>query len=237
MPVGSIDKTERALIKLVADAVSDNKRAPITLASGVQLIPNVTGFKKYTGGQASAGRAHTDLIIQRKNSKDIKLALRSGNMNEIAPDARTIDIMVPGLVAKFMREAQKLVQSRGYKEGDTLPPIYGRINDKNKAKLIVGTSATGGPIDYVYIGGASGSYDPKGNLLTLSGDMVEPVSYSKSVPLYIALLPSRDDQTYAPDALAAGMPRIYGRSSTGGEVDNRIFLTENVPSSALIVDL
>lgn len=237
MPSGSIDKNERALIKAVLDAVSDNKRSPVTLSAGAQLITNVIGMKKYSGGQASTGRAHTDLIILRKNTKDINIALRSGNISELVPDARTIDIMVPGLVAKFMREAQKAIKAQGYKEGDPVPAVYGKISGKNKLKLIAGTSATGGPIEFVYVGSAGGQYDPKGNILTLFGNLVDPVTYSKNVPLYIALLPAKDDQTYAPDALAAGMPRIYGRSPTAGEVDNRIFLTEQTTPSSIVVDL
>lgn len=237
MPSGSIDKSERALIKAVIDAVSANKRAPITVSSGAQLLPNVVGMKKYSGGQASAGKAHTDLILLRKNTKDVKIALRSGNISDLVPDARTIDIIVPGLVAKFMREAQKAIKSQGYKDGDSIPAVYGKVDDKNKMKLIVGSSATGGPVDYIYAGSVQSSYDAKGNLLTLYGNMMDPKSYAKNVPLYIALLPGKSDQTYSPDALAAGMPRIYGNSPTGGEVDNRIFLTEQTSPSSIILDL
>jgi hypothetical protein len=110
---------------------------------------------------------------------------------------------------------------------------------RDKLKLLVGTTVTGGPIDYMYVGPTDIKtvYDKNTNRLTLNGYFIEPKSYSKTIQLYIGIRPGIEDQRYDSQATDQGMPKIYGKSPTRGYVDNRIFLTDTVPSTARIIEL
>lgn len=238
MAGASAERQETGFVKAVNDAVSKNKKKPITVMAGRVKIDNVVGAKKYNGRQASGSEPYTDVILLRKNKKDVNLSLKGEAAPSLAGGGlRGLEAILPGLASKFMRTAFKKLVSEGLQEGDKVPDIYGQINETSKIKIVVGTTAMGGPIDYMYIGpmSVSSDYNPKTNILTLNGAFTDSVTFAKSHNLYFRLRARREDQTFDPEAKQNGVPKIYGKSPSHGDSAGRIVVTDQVPKEAKIV--
>lgn len=240
MTVVSTSRRERTFIEAVNNAVRENQRNPINIVAGGYYIEGIILAKKYSGGQSSVARPYTDIIMSPKTATDINLSIRDRSTIALyGEDKRSIDVLVPGIVNKFLKKVKQSLDASGIKTGDPVPQIFGTVGPRDKLKLLIGTTVTGGPIDYMYVGPTEikTDYDKKSNRLTLNGYFVEPKVYSKTVQLYIGIRPGIEDQRYDSDAVDQGMPKIYGRSPTRGYVDNRIFLTDNIPPNARTIEL
>lgn len=240
MTVKVNDRRERSIIEAINNAVRENKRNPISIVSGGFIIDGISYATRYSGGQSAVVQPYTDIILSPKTASNINLSVRDrSTIAMYGEDKRSIDILVPGIVNKFLKKVHSTLESTGLKTGDPVPPIYGMVSPRDKLKLLVGTTVTGGPIDYMYVGPTDikTSYDKNTNRLTLNGYFIEPKSYSKTIQLYIGIRPGIEDQRYDSQATDQGMPKIYGKSPTRGYVDNRIFLTDTVPSTARIIEL
>lgn len=240
MPSATSTRRERVIIEAVNNAVRENQRNPINIVSGGVIIEGIKSSAKYSGGQSAVARPYTDIILSPKTATNIKVSLRDNSTIAMyGEDQRTINILVPGIVNKFLKKVKENLDSTGLKTGDAVPPIFGLVGPRDKMKLLVGTSVTGGPIDYMYVGPpvVKATYDKKTNRLTLNGSLIDPEIYSKEINLYIGIRPGIEDQRYDSEATDQGMPKIYGKSPTRGFVDNRIFLTDSAPSTARIINL
>jgi len=233
-------RRERIIIEAVNNAVRENQRNPINVVAGGMIIEGIKSSSKYSGGQSAVARPYADIILSPKTSTNIKVSLRdTSTIAMYGEDQRTINILVPGIVNRFLRRVKENLDASGLKTGDQVPTIFGLVGPRDKMKLLVGTSVTGGPIDFMYVGPeiVKATYDKKTNRLSLNGSLVDPETYSKEINLYIGIRPGIEDQRYDSEAVDQGMPKIYGKSPTRGFVDNRIFLTDSVPSTARIVNL
>jgi hypothetical protein len=233
-------RKERIIIEAVNNAVRENQRNPINIVSGGLIIEGIKSSAKYSGGQSAVARPYADIVLSPKTATNIKVSLRdTSTIAMYGEDHRTINVLVPGIVNRFLRKVKENLDASGLKTGDQVPPIFGLVGPRDKMKLLIGSSVTGGPIDYMYVGptDVKATYDKASNRLTLNGSMVDPKTYSKEIQLYIGIRPGIEDQRYDSDAVDQGMPKIYGKSPTRGFVDNRIFLTDIAPSTARIVNL
>jgi len=117
--------------------------------------------------------------------------------------------------------------------------VYGKINISVKLKLVVGTKAMGGPIDYMYIGpmDVKSKYDAKKNQLQLSGEFTAAVKFAKTHDLYFRLRARRKDQRFDREAQSGNVPKIYGKSPSRGDTAGRIVVTDKVPKNAIIVSI
>jgi len=240
MAGASAERQETGVVKSINDAVKKNKKNPITVVAGGTKITNVIAAKKYTGRQSSGSEPYTDVIFSTKNKKDINLSLKGEAAPSLAGGGmRGLEAIIPGIAGKFMKAAHKKLISMGVKAGDKVPDVYGKISKVNKEKIVIGTKAMGGPIDYMYIGpmDVKSSYDPKNNTLTLNGNLTESKTYAKTHDLYFRLRARREDQTFDPDAQQGGVPKIYGRSPSRGDSAGRIVITDSVPKNAVIVEV
>jgi hypothetical protein len=106
---------------------------------------------------------------------------------------------------------------------------------------VVGNTAMGGPIDYMFIGimDVSASYDKNKNELTFRDTELTPAKeYANSHTLYFRLRARREDQRFDPDAKDnKGTPKIYSKSPSKGDSAGRIVVTDKPPSNAVIVNL
>ena len=236
----SAERQETGFVKAVTDAVKKNKNNPITVMAGKTKIENVIGAKKYTGRQASGSEPYTDVILIRKNKKDVNLSLKGEAAPSLAGGGlRGLEAILPGIASRFMRAAFKKLVSEGIKDGDKVPDIYGQINEMNKIKIVVGTAAMGGPIDYMYIGPmtVTSKYEPKTNILTLNGSFIPSTTFAKTHDLYFRLRARREDQRFDSEASQGGVPKIYGKSPSRGDSAGRIVVTDSVPKNAMIVKI
>jgi len=234
------ERQETGVVNAINKAVKQNKNKPIVVQAGAVKISNVSGAKKYTGRQSSGSEPYTDVIISTKNKKDVNLSLKGEAAPSLAGGGmRGLEAIIPGIAGKFMKAAHKKLIDMGVQEGDKVPDVYGKISRLNKEKIVVGTKAMGGPIDYMYIGpmDVKSNYDSKKNILTLNGNLTESKEYAKTHDLYFRLRARREDQTFDPDAEQGGIPKIYGRSPSRGDSAGRIVITDSVPRNAVIVEV
>lgn len=236
----SAERQENGVVRAVNDAVKKSKNKTVKIVAGGTTIDGVAHAKKYTGRQASGSEPYTDVILSTKNKKDINLSLKGEAAPSLAGGGmRGLEAIIPGIAGKFMKAAHKKLVDMGIEAGDKVPDVYGKISKTNKEKIVVGTKAMGGPIDYMYIGpmDVKSKYDPKTNTLTLNGTLTESKIYAKTHDLYFRLRARREDQTFDPDAEQGGIPKIYGKSPSRGDSAGRIVITDSVPKNAVIVEV
>lgn len=236
----SAERQENAVVKAVNDAVKKSKNKSVNVVAGGTKLDNIAHAKKYTGRQSSGSEPYTDVVFSTKNKRDINLSLKGEAAPSLAGGGmRGLEAIIPGIAGKFMKAAHKKLLAMGLKAGDKVPDVYGKISRTNKEKIVVGTKAMGGPIDYMYIGpmDVRTKYDPKTNILTLNGTLTESSTYAKTHDLYFRLRARREDQTFDPDAEQGGIPKIYGKSPSRGDSAGRIVITDSVPKSAVIVEV
>jgi len=232
----SAERQENAFVKAVKDSVKKNKNNPITIDAGGVKIPNVDNASKYSGRQSSGSEPYTDIVVQRKNKKSVNLSLKGEAAPSLAGGGlRGLEAIVPGIASRFMNAALDKLLEMGLKKGDKVPDIYGKIGPKTKEKIVVGTAAMGGPIDYMYIGPMDVKYTFDGGVLKLNGKLTESKEYAKTHELYFRLRARREDQRFDPDAEQGGVPKIYGKSPSRGDSAGRIVVTDSVPKNAVIV--
>lgn len=234
------ERQETGVVNAVNKAVKKNKNNPITVLAGGTKITNVISAKKYTGRQSSGSEPYTDVILSTKNKKDVNLSLKGEAAPSLAGGGmRGLEAIIPGIAGKFMKSALKKLLDMGVEAGDKVPDVYGKISKTNKEKIVVGTKAMGGPIDYMYIGpmDVKSDYDSKNNILTLNGTLTESKTYAKTHELFFRLRARREDQTFDPDASQGGIPKIYGKSPSRGDSAGRIVITDSVPKNAVIVEV
>lgn len=233
------ERQENGFIKAVKGAVRKNKNNPIIIIAGKTKLTNVIDAKKYTAVSYSQ-EPYTDVEVKTKNSKKINLSLKGDSAPSLAGGGlKGLEAIVPGIAGKFMKAAHKKLLSMGLEAGDKVPDVYGKISTTYKEKIVIGTSAMGGPIDYMYIGpmDVTQTFDEKTKVLTLNGTLTDSKTYAKTHDLYFRLRARREDQTFDPDAEQGGIPKIYGKSPSKGDSAGRIVITDSVPRNAVIVEI
>ena len=234
------ERQERGFVDAINNAVKKNKRNPISVSAGNVILSGIILAKKYMGRQMSGSEPYTDVILVPKNTKQINLSLKGEAAPSLAGGGlRGLESIIPGIGAKFMKAAYKALIDAGYKAGDKVPDVYGAISAINKTKIVIGTQAMGGPIDYMYIGpmDVQSAYDPATNTIQLNGNFIESKYYAKSHDLYFRLRARREDQRFDPEAMAGGVPKIYGKSPSSGDSAGRIVVTDQIPKNAFIVEV
>lgn len=239
MAGSSAERQETAVVKAVDSAVRKNRNQPITVVAGSTRLSKVYNAKKYQGRQQSGSEPYTDVVFMSKSSGNINLSLKGESAPSLAGGGlKGLEVIIPGLAQRFMRAAHKELLKQGLKKGDKVPDIYGRLNARDKKKVVIGTAAMGGPIDYMYIGGMNPSYTFNEKTATLTfnnGSLVESADYANTHDLFFRLRARRIDQTFDPDAIRHGAPRIYSKSPSKGDSAGRIVVTNSVPRNALVV--
>jgi hypothetical protein len=233
------ERQERGFLQAVKSAVKKNKNNPITILAGNTKLTNVIDAKKYTT-PAYDKEPYTDVAVKTKNSKSINLSLKGDSAPSLAGGGlKGLEVIVPGIAGKFMKAAHKKLLDMGIQAGDKVPDVYGKISNTNKEKIVIGTKAMGGPIDYMYIGpmDLKSKFDEKTKVLTLNGTLTDSKTYAKTHDLYFRLRARREDQTFDPDAEKGGIPKIYGKSPSRGDSAGRIVITDSVPRNAVIVEI
>lgn len=245
MAGASAERQEKGLIKKINDAITKNKKNPITLVAGKTQIDGVIKAEKFSGRQAGGSEPYTDVVLHIKRGKKIQI-LNLSLKGESAPSLaggglKGLELAVPGIAKKFMKKAyDHLVKKLKLRTGSKVPDVYGKIPNQDKIKIVVGNKSMGGPINYMYIGpmDVSGTYDTKKNMLVVNGNLYGAVSYAKTHNLYFRLRARREDQRFDPYAKDSnGTPKIYGTSPSRGDSAGRIVIQDKTPADAIIVSL
>jgi len=245
MAGASAERQESGVVKSIKDAFKKNQKNPITLIAGDTTLIGVIDADKYTGRQAGGSEPYTDVVIKAKSGGkvvEINCSLKGESAPSLAGGGlKGLELAVPGIAKKFMTAAYKeLKDKKKLKLGDKVPDVFGKISSKDKLKIVIGNKAMGGPIDFMYIGPMTvvSRYDPKKNVLTLNGSLIEAEKFAKTHDLYFRLRARREDQRFDPEAKDTdGTPKIYGKSPSRGDSAGRIVVTDKVPSTGVIVKL
>lgn len=231
------ERQEQSFISIV-NQHAKHTRNGITVSSEDRSVDNVIGAEKYSDRAASGSEPYTDIVLFTKNGA-INISAKGPSAPSIAGGGLSgMEAIVPGLVGRFLETAEAWYIENGYKKGDIIPDIYGKLNNKDKKKIVIGTSEMGGPIDFMYIGPmeVSGMYDQKTRTLSISGALTSSVDFAKNHDIFLRLRKRRVDQPFAPGMKDSdGMPLILGRSPSRGDMGRRIVATSSVPSSAVVV--
>lgn len=232
------ERQENSFIAAVEKAIKDNGGKPITVQSQEDTIKNVTGAEKYKGRTASGSEPYTDIVIKTTNG-DVNVSMKGPSAPSIAGGGLSgIEEIIPGIGNRFFKAAHKNHIDHGLKAGQKVPDTFGLLSDKDKQKLVIGTAAMGGPIDYMYIG----PMDVKAtNISTgeiqVNGNIIPAKLYASEHSLFFRLRARRDDQTFDPDAKDKdGIPKIYGKSSSKGDSAGRLVVTDKPSSTRNIIE-
>ena len=242
----SAERQEYGVILEIKKAVKKNKGNPITLKAGKTIIEGVINAEKFPGRQLGGSEPYTDVIIyvfaKTGKPKEINCSLKGKSAPSLAGGGlKGLELAVPGIAKKFMQTAfNQLKNVKKLKIGDKVPDVFGKISSTNKVKIVVGNTAMGGPIDYMYIGpmNVNGTYDENKNVLTLNGELSEAESYAKTHDLYFRLRARREDQRFDPDTKDKdGTPKIYGVSPSKGDSAGRIVITDKASSTGVMINI
>jgi len=243
MAGAAAERQETGFVNAVNSGFRKNQRNPITLVVGDTTVEGVVAAKKYTGRQASGSEPYTDVQIMTLDNKTYNLSMKGEAAPSLAGGGlRGLEAIIPGIGKKFMNAAFKhLKGSLKLKAGQKVPDVYGKINNTDKIKIVVGNARMGGPIDYMYIGGMDvrSSYDDDKATVTVSNaNLIPSKKYAAEHDLYFRLRARREDQRFDPTAKdSTGTPKVYGKSPSRGDSAGRIVVTDKVPNNATVVRL
>jgi hypothetical protein len=243
MAGASAERQETGFVEAVNKAFKSNQKNPITLIVGKTTLDTVIGAGKYTGRQTGGSEPYTDVQIFMKNNKSVNISMKGEAAPSLAGGGlKGLELAVPGIAKKFMNAAYKYLKDTAkIKEGQKVPDTYGKINNTDKKKIVIGNAAMGGPIDYMYIGkmDVSSKYEDNSATLTITNaKLIDAGTYADEHELYFRLRARREDQRFDPNANdAGGIPKIYGKSPSKGDSAGRIVVTDKVPGQAIIVKM
>jgi len=235
--MSQLDNIEREILRTISQAVVSNKNKPIQLKIQNEYFSDVTGARRYTGVQHGDNEVYTDFVIERRSARGYNVALKSAVMNE---SIERLDIIVPNLKTRFMKSVYKKLTEMNLEKDQDVPNMFGKIDERNKRKLVTGTYSVGGPIDFMYIElprSIKSDFDEDSGLLVMPGKLVNMDEYSKSFELYLNLRPAYSDQKYDPDMQRGGIKMIYGKSRSKGVSDIEIVVTNSVDQNGILVNI
>ena len=214
-----------------------NKNRPIQLNIDSKQLSDITSARRFTGVQSGKNEIYTDLVFERKNTRGFNIAIKSAVFDE---SIERLDVIVPNLKIRFIKSVYKKLSQMGLKDGDNVPNVFGKIDERNKKKLVTGTYSVGGPIDFMYLdlpNTIMPNFDEDSGILTLPGKFVNMDEYSKDFYLYLNLQPTYDDQKFDTKIERGGVKLIYGKSESKGIADNTIVVTTKVADNGIVVNI
>lgn len=230
------ERQENSFVMAVNDAVLKNNGKPIVLHSTHATIKNVLKAEKFTGRQSSGSEPYTDVQLIT-SSGHVNLSMKGPTAPSLAGGGlKGLELIIPGLSTRFFRAVHDHLIKTGHKLGDKVPDQFGILSSKDKELIVIGNAAMGGPIDYMYVGPMEVKTKYVNGSLTVNGKLIAAMEYAKSKELYFRLRARRADQTFDPHASDKnGVPKIYNRSPSKGDIGGRLVITDTpVKSRSLI---
>ena len=232
----SAERQENGFVKSITDAIANNGGEPVNLIAGDTTIDGVTGAVKYNGRQDSGSEPYTDIVLTTTNG-DLNLSMKGPSAPSLAGGGlRGVQAVIPNVGENFFTAAYDNLIDKGYEAGDKIPDTVGKLNDKDKMLLVVGTTAMGGPIDFMYIGPMDVTHEQNDDTVKVNGSLYTAKYYAEKKDLYFRLRARRIDQTFDPEAKYGNdVPKIYGKSPSKGDTAGRLVITDSPSSKALLI--
>lgn len=229
------DRLQGNIRKIISDQIKRNKGYPVTVVAGSVTIPEVIKVETSVSRQADGSDSYTDLFLKTKSGKEYAISLRGDSPPDLG--SRGINAVIPNLTSKFLRKAHSELLGRGLKPGKQVPVIFGSLSKHNIEKLHTGTRATGGPVDYVYVGPRDVKYqfDETNDVISLNGSLYDLKSYAHTRPLYLTVHSEAGDARFDPEAMQGNAPKLYGSSPTMGARPIHVSVTDRVTNDGLLI--
>jgi hypothetical protein len=225
----------------VVDAVNSYYQKfgkPITVTAGSISIRQIVSAEKYGGRSSSGTEPYTDVILTAQNGKKYNISNKGTSAPSIAGGGlKGLELIIPGFSGKFLNAALEKYLKLGYKDGDQIPDMYGKVSDDLKETIVVGNVSMGGPIHYMYIGPMDVTSTGNGSVLRLNGHFHDAKRYAATHNLFLRLRKRRNDQPFtSKEKDKDGYPLILGKSPSAGDKGRRIVIVASIPSNALQVE-
>jgi len=232
----SAERQENGFVKSITDAIASNDGKPVNLIAGATTIDGVTEAVKYMGRANSGSEPYTDIVLKTTNG-DLNLSMKGPSAPSLAGGGLSgIQAIIPNVGENFFTAAYNNLLDKGYKAGDKIPDTVGKLNDKDKMLLVVGTTAMGGPIDFMYIGPMDVTHEQNDDTVTVNGSLYTSKYYAENKDLYFRLRARRKDQTFNPEAkYKNNIPKIYGKSPSKGDSAGRLVIRDSPSPKALLI--
>ena len=233
------ERQETGLIDAINGGYGQAGGKPFTISGvGGSRITDCIRAEKFEGRSRAGTEPYTDVIIYRTRNRKVNISMKGTSAPSIAGGGLSgLEEAAPGLTGKFLTAALQKYQNMGFVEGmSDLPDMYGKVSTSLKEQIVVGNSAMGGPIDYMYVGPMNVTSRFSGTTLTVNGRFTAAKKYAKDNDLYLRLRKRRGDQPFTQEKDTKGMPLILGRSPSRGDKGRRIVTTTKTPANAQVVD-
>ena len=229
------ERQETGLVDAI-NVYSSKIGKPFSLYAGSIVLHEVISAKKVAGRLPNGDEPYTDVEIQSKRGI-YKLSLKGPSAPSMAGGGLNgLEKIVPGFSGKFLNAALNEYTKRGYKDGDQVPDMYGKVSDSLKELIVVGNASMGGPITHLYIGPMDVTSNGSGLTLHVNGRLFDAKKYAKSHDLYLRLRKRRADQPF--DSKSKDKfryPLILGKSPSAGDTGRRIVIVAKPPLNAITV--
>ena len=239
----NFERQEIAICRAVEGARFMNESKPLMIVTGEANLANVTACTKYAGRQLGGSEAYTDIVFVIDDVVCYNVSCKGEYAPSLAGGGlKGIELAVPGLARTFINAAHSyLLNELKLEAGSEVPNVFGRISDENKLRIAVGNKHMGGPLDYMYIGpmDVQWTYDSIQASLKLNGNLIPTYTFATSRDFYFRLRARRHDQRFEPELRdKQGIPRIYGRSPSKGDVGNRLVVCDasHVSKDGIIIE-
>lgn len=234
----SAERQETSFVNAVKSAFKKNGGKAITVKTGKDTVKDVVDAQKYTGRQSSGSEPYTDVQLILKTGKVVNVSMKGTSAPSLAGGGLSgIEEIIPGIGFRFYAAAYKQHVKNKLKPGSKVPDIFGKLNDADKNLLVIGNSAMGGPIHYMYIGPMDVESKFASGVLTVNGNLIQAKKYANEHDLYFRLRARRDDQPFDPSAkYPNGTHKIYGKSPSKGDSAGRIVIVDKPASGRDIID-
>lgn len=230
------ERQETGLVEAVNAHYADFGK-PVNVVAGSITVANVISANKFMGRASSGSEPYTDVVLTKANGFRVNISNKGTSAPSMAGGGlRGLETLIPGFSNRFLDAALQKYQDMGYKEGDQIPDMYGRVSDSLKETIVLGDEAMGGPIQYLYIGPMDVTYTTSGRNVRLNGRFHDAKRYANDHDLFLRLRKRRKDQPFTLERDSRGVPLILGKSPTAGDKGRRIVIVSSIPSNAVQVE-
>ena len=229
------ERQENAFIAAANSTFESSEEPYITIKIGGTVLSKVVEVKKRTESNSKGKEPITDVIVTTEDTS-INLSMKGYTSPSLAGGGFTaLKKLSPDLANTFILKTYEELINRGLKTGDHLPDVYTEIPDNLTTAIVKGDEASGGPIDYIYIGGMNVDYTSEDGNLTITNAELHTPEQLGSKKLYLRLRKRRADQSFDATPPENGLPKVITKSPSKGDKAYRVVVTASLPADAIIV--
>lgn len=232
------ERQERGVIEAINMYAS--KKNPVTVSTQGATIRGVIQASKFPGLSKLGKEPYTDIVLHCTGNKSYNISAKGETAPSLAGGGLVaLNILAPDLISTFLKKARKELMKK-YSAGDQgLPDVFGKIPADMVEMILAGNEDMGGPIHYMYQGPMDVEASWKNDKEVMLNGVLTPIEeYAKTHDLYLRARKRRIDQPFDPaGADAAGLPLIFGKSPTRGDIGRRIVISDKPSANSILIKI